>query len=270
MRDAQGKRQRYRRYPDCGRARGCPSSAARPSVQRRLSLRVTRIDSGAQDPTHQSRLRRRLYAPGGLPSLIKLRSVPVEQRLNLEAVEKSRRLTSIPIQHAVRADRIRHPLQRGSEPHGFRRGHNRNRLAHWSFCFAPIAESDLSTSGIIFQRVATMAAQDRTPRGTNRTTRIASGGRLCVHRVRRRRTAAQPQQRTRRHRWHPALAHARARSPADETLTRLCWLRGYPAKCLKKWRPRPELNRSTRFCRPLRNHSATWPHGPTCYRSSRI
>jgi hypothetical protein len=25
------------------------------------------------------------------------------------------------------------------------------------------------------------------------------------------------------------------------------------------WRPRPELNRSTRFCRPLRNHSATWP-----------
>jgi hypothetical protein len=26
------------------------------------------------------------------------------------------------------------------------------------------------------------------------------------------------------------------------------------------WRPRPELNRCTRFCRPLRNHSATWPH----------
>lgn len=26
------------------------------------------------------------------------------------------------------------------------------------------------------------------------------------------------------------------------------------------WRPRPELNRGTRFCRPLRNHSATWPH----------
>src|SRR5712691_5772076 len=25
------------------------------------------------------------------------------------------------------------------------------------------------------------------------------------------------------------------------------------------WRPRPELNRGTRFCRPLRNHSATWP-----------
>src|SRR4029450_5392766 len=27
------------------------------------------------------------------------------------------------------------------------------------------------------------------------------------------------------------------------------------------WRPRPELNRGTRFCRPLRNHSATWPFG---------
>ncbi len=27
------------------------------------------------------------------------------------------------------------------------------------------------------------------------------------------------------------------------------------------WRPRPELNRGTRFCRPLRNHSATWPSG---------
>jgi len=27
----------------------------------------------------------------------------------------------------------------------------------------------------------------------------------------------------------------------------------------KAWRPRPELNRCTRFCRPLRNHSATWP-----------
>jgi len=27
-----------------------------------------------------------------------------------------------------------------------------------------------------------------------------------------------------------------------------------------KWRPRPELNWCTRFCRPLRNHSATWPH----------
>src|ERR1700682_3666419 len=28
-----------------------------------------------------------------------------------------------------------------------------------------------------------------------------------------------------------------------------------------KWRPRPELNRGKRFCRPLRNHSATWPRG---------
>ena len=27
----------------------------------------------------------------------------------------------------------------------------------------------------------------------------------------------------------------------------------------KMWRPRPELNRGKRFCRPLRNHSATWP-----------
>ena len=26
-----------------------------------------------------------------------------------------------------------------------------------------------------------------------------------------------------------------------------------------EWRPRPELNWCTRFCRPLRNHSATWP-----------
>lgn len=28
---------------------------------------------------------------------------------------------------------------------------------------------------------------------------------------------------------------------------------------LSEWRPRPELNRGARFCRPLRNHSATWP-----------
>lgn len=26
------------------------------------------------------------------------------------------------------------------------------------------------------------------------------------------------------------------------------------------WRPRPESNRNTRICNPLRNHSATWPH----------
>lgn len=31
--------------------------------------------------------------------------------------------------------------------------------------------------------------------------------------------------------------------------------------CFKTWRPRPELNRGKRFCRPLRNHSATWPLG---------
>ncbi len=29
--------------------------------------------------------------------------------------------------------------------------------------------------------------------------------------------------------------------------------------CRRCWRPRPELNRGTRFCRPLRHHSATWP-----------
>ena len=34
------------------------------------------------------------------------------------------------------------------------------------------------------------------------------------------------------------------------------------AKSLILWRPRPELNWCTRFCRPLRNHSATWPHEP--------
>jgi hypothetical protein len=35
------------------------------------------------------------------------------------------------------------------------------------------------------------------------------------------------------------------------------------ADLVKCWRPRPELNRGKRFCRPLRNHSATWPcrHG---------
>ena len=36
----------------------------------------------------------------------------------------------------------------------------------------------------------------------------------------------------------------------------------------KEWRPGPESNRCTRLCRPLRNHSATWPgnrrrHGGT-------
>src|SRR5215831_14526961 len=29
--------------------------------------------------------------------------------------------------------------------------------------------------------------------------------------------------------------------------------------CWNYWRPRPELNWCKRFCRPLRNHSATWP-----------
>ena len=45
----------------------------------------------------------------------------------------------------------------------------------------------------------------------------------------------------------------------DETLARLFWWCGASSKSLILWRPRPELNRGTRFCRPLRNHSATWP-----------
>ena len=28
----------------------------------------------------------------------------------------------------------------------------------------------------------------------------------------------------------------------------------------RNWRPRPELNRGSRICSPLRHHSATWPH----------
>ena len=36
------------------------------------------------------------------------------------------------------------------------------------------------------------------------------------------------------------------------------------------WRPRPELNRGKRFCRPLRNHSATWPSGAMGSGSRRI
>src|SRR3954471_18593959 len=30
------------------------------------------------------------------------------------------------------------------------------------------------------------------------------------------------------------------------------------------WRPRPELNRGTRICSPLRHHSATWPQESEC------
>src|ERR1700756_4604545 len=37
------------------------------------------------------------------------------------------------------------------------------------------------------------------------------------------------------------------------------WLTYQPRGSAKCWRPRPELNRGKRFCRPLRNHSATWP-----------
>ena len=64
----------------------------------------------------------------------------------------------------------------------------------------------------------------------------------------------------------PGTNRCAARSPA---------LRGMPGRrvterpasgfetwiCFKIWRPRPELNRGKRFCRPLRNHSATWPLG---------
>ena len=50
-----------------------------------------------------------------------------------------------------------------------------------------------------------------------------------------------------------ALVRPRANPLVDLSLTR-------PGALLAKlWRPRPELNRGKRFCRPLRNHSATWP-----------
>ena len=42
-----------------------------------------------------------------------------------------------------------------------------------------------------------------------------------------------------------------------------------PSNLCKAWRPRPELNRGTRICSPLRNHSATWPSGHSLYRSVR-
>jgi hypothetical protein len=45
----------------------------------------------------------------------------------------------------------------------------------------------------------------------------------------------------------------------DETLAWKTSQFGRVAKHLFWWRPRPELNRGKRFCRPLRNHSATWP-----------
>jgi hypothetical protein len=32
----------------------------------------------------------------------------------------------------------------------------------------------------------------------------------------------------------------------------------------REWRPRPELNRGTRICSPLRHHSATWPQESEC------
>ena len=36
-----------------------------------------------------------------------------------------------------------------------------------------------------------------------------------------------------------------------------------PRNCIAAWRPRPELNRGTRICSPLRHHSATWPQRDT-------
>jgi Diguanylate cyclase, GGDEF domain len=44
-------------------------------------------------------------------------------------------------------------------------------------------------------------------------------------------------------------------------LSKIWWLASRASKSLISWRPRPELNWCTRFCRPLRNHSATWPLG---------
>src|SRR5262245_59662617 len=43
----------------------------------------------------------------------------------------------------------------------------------------------------------------------------------------------------------------------------------------RSWRPRPELNRGTRICSPLRHHSATWPSGsgyigPFCTRQRAV
>ena len=55
------------------------------------------------------------------------------------------------------------------------------------------------------------------------------------------------------------LANRSARRLATARL-RLKLRRATFARCASEgWRPRPELNRGTRFCRPLRNHSATWP-----------
>jgi hypothetical protein len=56
---------------------------------------------------------------------------------------------------------------------------------------------------------------------------------------------------TRSSRWLARAAFARWATAGN-----LCF-----AAPAKEWRPRPELNRGTRFCRPLRNHSATWPKG---------
>ncbi len=41
--------------------------------------------------------------------------------------------------------------------------------------------------------------------------------------------------------------------------TRLCGRNRVPHRRRHVWRPGSELNRRTRLCRPLHNHSATWP-----------
>ena len=59
----------------------------------------------------------------------------------------------------------------------------------------------------------------------------------------------------------PSRSSLRLAGPAFATLRRATFTR-----CASEgWRPRPELNRGTRFCRPLRNHSATWPSGVSAW-----
>ena len=53
----------------------------------------------------------------------------------------------------------------------------------------------------------------------------------------------------------------RLRQPSPRTACRA------EAVSSEGWRPRPELNRGTRICSPLRHHSATWPSGAWLYRT---
>src|SRR5262249_17825037 len=45
------------------------------------------------------------------------------------------------------------------------------------------------------------------------------------------------------------------------------WLAEPKLRSSEGWRPRPELNRGTRICSPLRHHSATWPSRGCLYRT---